>query len=565
MNENTGQPRPRVLIIGLDAATFDLIKPWAAEGRLPTLQRLMREGAWGTMNVELPPGTVPNWPSFATGKNPGKHGIIWWLKRDPRTADFAIISSADLRGQTVWDIASDHGRQVGVVNFPVGYPPHPINGFMISGLLTPQTATDFTYPAELRAEIEANVGRYYVFPQVLNNRGNEAAYLEELHRTLDRRLQTTCYLLQNKPWDLYFVLFGETDWVMHAFWKHHDPTHPHHDPAEAQTFRHAIRGLYEHADQAVGEILKLVDDDTTVILMSDHGSGPAYGMSMLNTWLLNKGLLRIKRTPLSQLKLLAFRLGFSPGTLLPWAVRLRLLNASVKRKLNPSRTGRKNPLRRIFLSYNDVDWPRTKAFTMGGMGQIFINVKGDHPFGCVEPGREYEEVCQCILEQVQEIKLPNSDQPYVQRAYRRSELYWGEHAEATPDILLYPTNMGYLDSGVDFFSNRLFFTTGYVSGSHRTNGIFFLWGARVRPGQELQNVSIRDITPTALHLLNLPVPDDMDGRVVEEALVEQFVLNHPVQHSQASPNGHGRDGLGYATTADEDQVRARLASLGYLN
>ncbi|MEW5986334.1 MAG: alkaline phosphatase family protein [Chloroflexota bacterium] len=560
-----GNPHPRVLIIGLDGATFDLIKPWAAEGRLPTLQRLMQEGAWGTLKVELPPGTVPNWPSFATGKNPGKHGIIWWLKRDPQTADFSIISSADLRGQTLWDIASDYGLPVGVVNFPLGYPPHPINGFMISGLLTPQTATDFTYPAALREELEANIGPYRIFPQVLNSRGNEAAYLEELHCTLDGRLQATRYLMQHKPWNLFFVLFGATDWVMHAFWKYHDPSHPYHDPAAAQRLGHAIRSIYEHADQAVGELLKLVDDHTTVILMSDHGSGPAVGRSMLNTWLLNSGLLQIKRNPVSQLKLLTFRLGFTPAALLPWAVRLKLLNTKVKRKLDPSRTGKKNPLRRIFLSYNDVDWPRTKAFTMGGMGQIFINVQGNHANGCVAPGREYEELCQFIVEKVKEIKLPGSDQPYVQHAYRRHELYWGEHADVMPDILLYPTDMAYLDSGVDFFSNRLFFSTGFISGGHRTNGIFFLRGPSVRPGLELRDVTIRDLAPTALHLLGLPVPEDMDGRVVSEALNEQFVKSHPIQRVMVSGNGQQRNGQGYATTADEAQIRARLASLGYLN
>jgi predicted AlkP superfamily phosphohydrolase/phosphomutase len=111
------------LIVGLDGATFDLIRPWAAEGRLPTFQRLMGESAWGELNVDLPPGTVPNWPFFATGKNPGKHGLIWWVKRDPTGNDFSVASSGDLRGQTLRDIAGQNGRQVVVVNVPVTYPP----------------------------------------------------------------------------------------------------------------------------------------------------------------------------------------------------------------------------------------------------------------------------------------------------------------------------------------------------------------------------------------------------------------------------------------------------------
>lgn len=127
-------PQNKVLIIGLDGSTFDLIKPWVAEGYLPNFKRLMAEAVWGELDVELPPGTVPNWPSFATGKNPGKHGLIWWTKPDPDNNDYTIVSSKDLRGQTLWDIAGSEGLNVGVVNVPVTYPAHPVNGLLITGL-----------------------------------------------------------------------------------------------------------------------------------------------------------------------------------------------------------------------------------------------------------------------------------------------------------------------------------------------------------------------------------------------------------------------------------------------
>ena len=558
------ETRPRVLIIGLDGATFDLIRPWVAGGRLPTFQRLMKESAWGKLKVELPPGTVPNWPSFATGKNPGKHGLIWWVKRDPDTNDFSVISSADLRGQTLWDIAAQHGLRVGMVNVPVTYPPHPVNGFLISGLLTPPTATNFTYPEDLRAELEANVGEYRVFPKELYKKGNEAAYLEDLHRTLEGRLQATRYLLQNKPWDLFAVVFGATDWAMHAFWKYHDPEHPRHNPAEAELYSHAIQSIYEHVDQVLASLLDLADENTSVIIMSDHGAGPGVAKAQINNWLLKIGLLKLKRSPISRFKHLMFRLGFTQENVYPWAARLGLLNVKVKRTLDPRRKGKKSLLRRIFLSYNDVDWSRTKAFTVGGMGQIYINVKGRNRLGCVAPGAEYDRVCDTIAKQIKEIIIPRTGQPFVQRVYHRDELYRGEHSDTMPDLVLLPSDMRYLDSGVEFASNQMFSELDVNSGAHRTNGVFMLWGPYARSGRELQGISIRDIAPTALHLLGLPVPDDIDGRVAVQALSEEYMARHPVQIAAAGGPAGGRQG-GDESEADEAQIRERLTSLGYLD
>jgi predicted AlkP superfamily phosphohydrolase/phosphomutase len=555
----------RVLIIGLDGATFDLIRPWVVQGRLPTFQRLMQESAWGELNVELPPGTVPNWPSFATGKNPGKHGLIWWVKRDPDTGDFAVVSSADLRGQTLWDIAGQYGLKVGVINVPVTYPPQPVNGFLISGLLTPPTAQNFTYPKGLRAELAANVGEYRIFPKEMYAKGNEAAYLDDLHCTLDARLEAVGYLLQNKPWDLFVVVFGATDWVMHAYWKYQDPEHPYHDPAEAQLYSHAIQSIYEHVDKVLASLLDLADENTSVIIMSDHGAGPGVAKSMINNWLLKIGLLKLKRTPLSQLKYVLFRLGFTPENAYPWAARLGLLNAKVKRQLDPRRKGKSSLVRRVFLSYNDVDWSYTKAFTFGGMGQIHINLKGRSRLGCVSPGVEYEQLCDYIINRVTEITIPETGRAFVKRAYRWHELYHGEHSEAMPDIVLLPADMRYLDSGMEFFSNRMFSRLDANSGAHRTNGVFILWGPHARRGQELQNVSIRDIAPTALHLLGLPVPHDMDGRVAAQALDQEFMAHNPVQTTTAEGEPSPKNLDGFASEAEEELVRQRLASLGYLD
>jgi predicted AlkP superfamily phosphohydrolase/phosphomutase len=258
-------------------------------------------------------------------------------------------------------------------------------------------------------------------------------------------------------------------------------------------------------------------------------------------------------------------LGFTPENLYPIVQRLGFLTMRVKKKVDPRRMGRKSLVRRVFLSYNDVDWARTKAFTMGGMGQIYVNVKGRHAQGCVEPGEEYDRVIDMITSRLPEIKLPNSDQPFVKTAFRRDDLYHGEHVETMPDIVIFPTDMGYLDLGVEFASNQLFTKIDAVSGGHRTNGVFVLTGAKVKGAQELKGVSIRDIAPTALHLLGLAVPDDMDGRVLTEALQVSFLAENPIRTISAAEVAEKTSQNGFASDEDEARIRERLAGLGYLD
>ena len=168
----------KVVVVGLDGGSLDLIKPWIDEGRLPTFKRLMSEGVCGDLAVELPPVTVPNWPSFMTGKNAGKHGLTHWYTRKHVSGQWSVINSYSIREKNVWEIASEHDKRSIVINVPATYPPKKINGIMITGLLTPPSAKDFIYPPTLKGELENNVGQYYVYPDVVYSMGREEQCLE---------------------------------------------------------------------------------------------------------------------------------------------------------------------------------------------------------------------------------------------------------------------------------------------------------------------------------------------------------------------------------------------------
>ncbi|MCB0005568.1 MAG: alkaline phosphatase family protein, partial [Anaerolineales bacterium] len=136
----------KAFIIGIDGATFNLIKPWAKAGHLPNLARLMAGGAHGNLMSTLPPVTSPAWPTFMTGCNPGKHGVFDFIQ--PSGADFSLVNATKIKQPTIWQRLSQAGYRVGVLNVPVTYPPQPLNGFMVSGILSPK-GVDISFPADL--------------------------------------------------------------------------------------------------------------------------------------------------------------------------------------------------------------------------------------------------------------------------------------------------------------------------------------------------------------------------------------------------------------------------------
>jgi Type I phosphodiesterase / nucleotide pyrophosphatase len=160
----------RLLIIGLDGATFDVITPWAQEGKLPNLRKLLENGAHGALKSTIPPMSPPAWTSFMTGKNPGKHGVFDFTARKPYSYDIEFVNARWRRAETIWKIMSEEGKRICVLGVPFTYPPEAVNGVMISGIDTPATggiadATAF-HPKALYHEIAANLGGYLISPNL---------------------------------------------------------------------------------------------------------------------------------------------------------------------------------------------------------------------------------------------------------------------------------------------------------------------------------------------------------------------------------------------------------------
>jgi predicted AlkP superfamily phosphohydrolase/phosphomutase len=512
--------------------TFDLLGPWIEAGELPNLQRLMQQGAWGNLRTTLPPISSSSWSSFATGVNPGKHGLVDFVYPGADSYKVTMVNAASRRTRALWNWLNDAGYKVGLLGIPTTYPTEPVDGFMVSGFLAPGPDSEWAFPPELRQELRDELGEFQLAP---NERYRSSRhldlFLDDLTASVENRTQAALYLMRHKPWDLFTVVYWDTDMVQHETWHLLDPGHPRHDSTEAAEQREKILDFHRKVDADVGRLLDAVDSDTLIVVMSDHGFGPVHSFFLTNNWLASRGLLQFKRNPRTALKHMLFRLGFTPLRM------FRITKALGMGKLRKQVRFQQQAdlLNRVFLSFDDVDWSRTKAFSIGSFGQVYINLAGSRPQGIVEPGREYEELKGQIIRDALALRDPRSGEALVEHVYRREEVYSGPYMDRAPDLIVQPRGWEYMAFGhADFGSNKLVETITGLSGHHRLDGVLIMAGAGVKPGLHLEGANIMDLTPTIMHAMGLAIPRELDGRVLSEAFDDASPVAQPVVYSDAN-------------------------------
>jgi predicted AlkP superfamily phosphohydrolase/phosphomutase len=542
----------RLLILGLDGTTFDLIKPWAEAGHLPNMARLMAQGSHAPLESTLPPVTSPAWPTFMTGKNPGKHSVFDFIQ--PRAGDFGLVNATHIKGQTIWDILSEAGLRVGVINVPVTYPPRPINGFMVTGLLSPQRG-EISYPPDLLDRYRDELGPYRVAPAIQYRPGAEDPFIEDLNALIDTRGRYAVRLMQDQPWDCLMVHFISLDVMQHALWRFMDESHPQYDPAEAKRYGTAIRDAYARVDGYVGQMVEYAErEGAAVVVMSDHGFGPLHWYANLNLLLLDAGLMHLKSDLVTRLKAFAFRRGISPAGVYRFLARFGLHNLATR---VPKST--RNAVIGKFLSFDSVDWTRTQAYSMGHVGQIYLNLKGREPQGIVDPGPEADAVLERVEEVLGTLRHPETGAPLLERTIRGKDTVHGPFAGQAADLHV-------ILDGYHTIAFPLFATEGKIitrqirgdSGCHRLHGILIASGTGMRAGATLDNPHIVDLAPTILHLLGQPVPSDMDGRPLLELLEDPGEV---VTREVVETDLPGDQDL---TPEETAEIEDRLRQLGYL-
>ncbi len=550
-------PRP-VVVIGFDGATFEILDRLVGAGRLPTFKRLLDTGAHGTLTTTIPPITASAWTSFATGKNPGKHGLIDFVV--PRDSAYNVrpINSSDRRAKALWELVGEQGLKVGIIGVPITYPPEEVNGFMVSDFTTPSQSSEYTYPRSLKAELNDLVGQ---FPLIASDRAGSRSvreFLQDLRSGEEARHKAALHLLRTKEWDLFVFVFYISDMVQHTLMHIIDESHLDHDPSQAEQYRDMVWDLYTFLDSKLAEFVAALPEDAILLIMSDHGHGPAYFHLHVNTWLHRMGLLHFKTDGPTRLKYLMFRAGFTPLNMFRIAQRLGL--GFLRGKV---RHGRGRPfMKNLFLSLADVDWSTTKAFCVGSFGQIYVNLTERWEHGSVDHD-EYEEVLRTIERAAQSLEDPSLKRPVLESVHRRDELFSGPFVESMPDLILSSTNLEYLCFGhSDFGANNVLTPIVGMTGHHRMNGILMAWGPGVQSGRTLQGARIVDVAPTILYAMGLSVPKEMDGRILTEVFNEDFLAHNPVRFDESSSLRFVEG----SKTAEEDEelVKRRLKGLGYV-
>jgi len=542
----------RVLVIGLDGATFDILGPWVQEGRLPHLACLLAEGGSGTLLSTTPPSTAPAWVSFQTGKNPGKHGIIDFVAHKPGRYDATFVNATHVRGETLWSILSRHGRRVGLLNIPMTYPPSRVNGWLVSGMLTPSVETAFTYPEELEQELRSRCGDYHlpVMASLFQVKGFRG-FMEEMSRVTRYRADVALYLMDRYPWDFFTVHFQSVDSLQHVLWSAIDPAHCEYQRRPPEE-RERVAGYYGELDRIVGKLCSQAGDETAVIILSDHGFGPALRRFYVNQWLREEGLLRT-RVGAGRLRAL--------GILESLAKRADIL--SLRKWLAVAQRERYKRVRARFSQERLIEWATTKVFATYGShcASLYLNCRGREAQGIVGAGREYEELRERVAERLCALEDPETGQRVIEAVYRREEIYQGPYLERMPDLVAKPKG-GYTIA-TRFRGDVLFEPmSDHLTGGHRAEGILIVKGKGLAKGKKIEGATIMDLAPTILYILGVPIPEDMDGRPLHQAFTREHLEEHEMEYEERRRVDGSVEG-GYSKE-EEEVVAERLRGLGYL-
>lgn len=544
----------KILVIGLDGATLDILSPFMAQGTLPNLEQIARSGASGPLYSTIPPATGPAWLSLATGLKPESTGVFdFWIRRG---AGFRLrsLNSDAFRGRAVWDLLGGAGKRVGIFCYPMLRPPYEIHGFMTTGLGA-WPVEEFTFPRGLKQEIFSAAGGPFdlLLPYHEERYDDLDLFLEQLEEMLEKQARASEYLLLNKEWDLFWVVFSQTDWLQHLFWRHLDPEHPLHMGALSEGPRRKFQAFWKKIDGMIGRLIDRAGPDTNIWILSDHGFGTNDKVFKLNAWLERNGYLVRKDSRLSP------RLKIKQGT-----------TALVRRAARRLHLGRIIPgihqrgrqwMDAIRLSVVDqIDLENSAAFDPGHtipFGGIYIHDRA-------AATREARfRLAERISRELKQWGEQNQLQIKTWHPFRADD----PKGASGPDLLVTADNWRCVLLK-DRFDGELLEARPHSprhTGSHRMNGVLMACGPDIR-NTEVESARIIDVAPTLLYLFDLPLPSNLDGEVVQNLITPEFLKRHPIRKTDRTPvvKPPAEPGESDGSASDDEAIRKMLKDLGYM-
>ena len=481
-----------VVVIGLDGATWNLLMPWIKKDELTTLKKLIDEGTYGYLRSSNPPITFPAWKCYSTGKNPGKLGVYSFVGLDKENRDMKVYTGRDFKEKEIWDYLNDNGIKSCVINMPGTYPPSK-NAIMISGI--PITGSNYAYPPEIREEL-SKIG-YRVNPRIYPGTKNNKQEHEHLKELISSRFEIADKIRNKYKIDFWHVTIFYIDKIQHAYFKN----------------KSVLKDYWQFIDRKIGEFLEGFDEDVNLFLMSDHGATEIKNTFYLNEFLFEKGYLQLKlknrqskfNTTRITIKLLdkLRKRPFLYANLKE--IFEKFTPESIKNNISVKSMGKRKAK---FLS--KIDWENSD-FVDIGMG-----------FGLIYKLNGEEGDVQKLKEELERVKDPLTGEK-VAEVFLKDEIYKGDLKDA-PDIVVIPNSNTMITEVIRDAPTVWGPTPNDWEGMHEKEGIFLAHGPDIREGMEIKGVKILDLAPTILYMFGVPIPTDMDGRVLKEIFKEDSEL-----------------------------------------
>lgn len=548
---------PRVVLLGFDGATFDLLDRYAERGWMPAWAKLRRDGASGPLRSTVPPTTPPAWSSCVTGRNPGGHGVFDFRESPIADSRRPIVGSRSIRARTLWDLLGASGRRTCLLNFPMSWPPEPMCGVVVTGMLTPDGELDITWPAEegeaLRRAVPGYLPNVDVPRYDVDTPSSALRFLDDLDRSLRARIEAFDHFDKRGPWDLLFVTFVFHDRLGHLFWKLMQDgegleTHP-----QRAVVRTRVEAMYRRFDAFLEARMAAVGGDL-LLLCSDHGFGSTKWFFEVNTWLEEEGFLVLR--PGAKLRASLFSAAMEAGDsgagrrLVPSS-----LQGAVRERIRAGRSSFKDDLG------GAIDWSRTRAFFPSVAAHGIHILRADQGYAAgARSDVDARRVRDLLADRLLALRGPDGD-PVVDAAWGREEVYRGPYTHWAPDLVFQARGHSCVARPLLSARQVIRDARATPNGFHRTEGVVLAWGEGVDPGARLRGASIEDIAPTVLHALGEPVPDDLDGRVLDSLFSPGWRRRHPVRAIRAgrwTPPDPGQGGDPTGALAEG------LKRLGYL-
>ncbi len=519
----------KVFIIGLDGGPYKEVKEWIENGDLPFLSKLAKEGAFGPLRSIIPPFSMLAWPVICTGKNPAKIGpFLYKSKKRGYNPEFfssaQFINSTDIKTWSIWEWASEFGMKVGVLNVPMTYPPIKVNGFMITGFLTPKTAENYTYPPEFKEEIKGYRIKLKLKEGVgfSDKKVNKKKLKKEFIVLIEERTDWVLKLIEKHNPDLFIMNFKEMDDFMHGFWDQKD----------------ILLDYFQRADKGIERIYKIAKPDY-IMIISDHGFTDApTKFYHINEYLESVGYLKRAKNVKGRLSNFIYKAGTE--TVKRFGFVRNLFSERFKMKIARESVRDK------------VDWENTKAYGNWYAG-IYLNPKYYPDKESKKKGAE--EVKELLLR----AKDPENNENIFLVARTKWELFKGPYFDEMPDVVYTTTKDYRLNTNLPGKLIDKRFVRPDLTGHHTSalDGILFLWGKGIKESVSVE-ATLLDVFPTACALAEIPIPGDVDGRILKEVLKEGLIKEEfkdlPYREKETQ----------YLSEEEDKSVKEHLKDLGYL-